>query len=360
MIGGVFLKSMNYLYPFLASSIATLVLCLLAVKFFPKIGLMDKPKKYGLKRKPIPYSVGILLYAVFTAVTLIFLPVKEYPSVIGVLIGAGLIVLISFIDDFRSLPAMFRLAVQVIAGLIIIYSGVGIHSISNPFGGPFSLDKFITVIGGGGFFAGFEMIWLSALFTLVWIVVLVNTVNWLDGINGLASGVGLIAAFALFFLSSRPGFHEVDQEPVIIMSIALAGIFTVFFAFDFYPAKMLMGDSGSMFLGFMLAVLSIFSGGKVATAFLILGFPLLDAFWVVIQRIFHGRAPWFGKDKLHLHDKLLSQGWSTRHILYLIYFLAAVFGFSALFLGSLGKFVAITIMLVIMLTMIWHTALRKE
>lgn len=361
MIGGVFLKPMNYLYPFLVASIATLVLCLLAVKFFPKIGLMDKPKKYGLKRKSIPYSVGVLFYIVFTVTTLIFLPVKEYPSIVGVLIGAGLIVLISFIDDFRPLPAMFRLVIQVIAGLIIVYSGVGIHSISNPFGEPFSLDKFITVIGeGGGFFAGFEIIWLSAIFTIVWIVVLVNSVNWLDGINGLASGVGLIAAFALFFLSSRPGFHEVDQTPVIIMSIALAGIFTVFFAFDFYPAKMLMGDSGSMFLGFILAVLSIFSGGKVATAFLILGFPLLDAFWVVIQRIFHGRAPWSGKDKLHLHDKLLSQGWSTRHILYLIYCLAAVFGFSALFLGPLGKFVAITIMLVIMLTMIWHTALRRE
>ena len=238
---------MNYLYPFLVASLSTLVLCLIATKLFPVLGLMDKPEKYGLKRRPIPYSVGLLLYIVFTVTILVFLPIEEYPSVIGVIAGAGLIVLVSFIDDFKPLPPLLRLCVQVIAGLIVIYSGIGIHSISNPFGVPFSLDRFITLIEApdswlSPFFpkGGFEIIWLADIFTLVWIIILVNSVNWLDGINGLASGVGLIAAFALFFLSSRPGFHMIDQEPVIIMSITLAGVFLVFFAFNFYPAAMLM------------------------------------------------------------------------------------------------------------------------
>jgi UDP-GlcNAc:undecaprenyl-phosphate GlcNAc-1-phosphate transferase len=118
---------------------------------------------------------------------------------------------------------------------------------------------------------------------------------------------------------------------------------------------MLMGDSGSMFLGFMLAVLSIFSGGKIATAFLILGFPLLDFFWVILQRVIRGQSPFKGKDRLHLHDKLMDMGIPLRWILFLIYVLCAVFGFSALFLGSMGKFAAVTIMAVIMIVMVLVT-----
>ena len=341
---------MQHLYPFLAASVSTLVIVLCVLKLFPILNLMDKPRKYGLSRAPIPYSVGCVLFIIFVVTTLVFLPVDQYPSVVWLFIAAGLIVGVSFVDDFKPLSPFLRLGVQVLAGLIIVYSGVGIHSISNPFGEPFSLDTFITVL------YGFEIIWLADLFTLAWIIILMNSVNWLDGVNGLASGVGVIASFALFFLSSRPGFHTVAQDPVIIMSIVLAGVFLVFWCFDFYPAKMLMGDSGSMFLGFMLAVLSIFSGGKVATAFLILGFPLLDAFWVVVQRVMRGQAPWKGKDNLHLHDKLRARGLSMRTILCLIYLLAAVFGFSALFLGSMGKFIAVTIMLLVMLVMVWMSA----
>lgn len=337
---------MQYLLPFLAASISTLILCLVSLKLFPALKLMDKPKQYGLDRDPIPYSVGFVLYAIFVVTTLIFLPVEQYPSVMWLLIASGLIVLVSFVDDFRHLHPFLRLGVQIIAGLMIVYSGVGIHSISNPFGEPFSLDTYITMVHG------FEIIWLADIFTLAWIIILINSVNWLDGINGLASGVGVIASFTLFFLSSRPG-HMLDQEPVIIMSIVLAGVFLVFWCFDFYPAKMLMGDSGSMFLGFMLAVLSIFSGGKVATAFLILGFPLLDAFWVIIQRVMKGQAPWKGKDRLHLHDKLQDKGIPMRGVLVLVYALASVFGFSALFLGSMGKFIALSIMALIMLVMVW-------
>lgn len=337
---------MNYLYPFLAASVSTLVLCLLGLKVFPKLKLMDKPKKYGLKRKPIPYSFGIVLYLIFLVVVLAFLPIHEYPSVIGVMVGAGLIVGMSFVDDFKPLPASLRLVIQFLAGAIIVYSNVGIHSISNPFGEPFSLDTYTTVIHG------FEIVWFADIFTILWIMILINSVNWLDGVNGLASGVGVIASFALFFLSSRPGFHTIDQSPVIIMSIVLAGVALVFWCFDFYPARMLMGDSGSMFFGFMLAVLSIFSGGKVATAFLILGFPLLDFFWVILQRLIKGRSPFKGKDRLHLHDKLMSMGLSLRRILVLIYMLCAIFGFSALFLGSMGKFIAVTIMAIIMMVMV--------
>ena len=353
---------MDYLLPFLTASISTLVLCLMALKVFPLLELMDKPKKYGLTRKPIPYSVGILLYVIFVVVTMLYLPVSQYPAVIWILSAAGLLVLVSFVDDFYPLPPVLRLCVQVFVGSLVVYSGVGIHSISNPFGAPLSLDGLITVIHGMpfGLLEGFEIIWLADLFTIFWIVVLINTMNWLDGINGLASGVGLIASFALFFLSSRPGFHMLDQDPVIIMSIVLAGIFLVFVAFDFYPAKMLMGDSGAMFLGFILAVLSIFSGGKVATAFLILGFPLLDFFWVILQRVAKGNSPFQGKDGLHLHTKLLHYGFSMRKVLMLIYALSAVFGFSALFLGSMGKFVAVTIMALIMLVMVWLTAIPRE
>ncbi len=335
---------MEYLNAFLIAALATLIAMPLVLKFFPKLRLMDKPGKYGLTRVPIPYSVGIVTFLIFVGVVLMFVPTSTY--LVGFLFAATLIVLVSCIDDFYPLPPALRLGVQILAGVIMVMSDVGIHSISNPFGEPFSLDTYRTVIGG------FEIVWLADMFTILWIVILINSVNWLDGVSGMASGVGLIAAVAIFILSTRPGFHVLDQYPVSIMSAVMVGILVVFVCFDFHPPKLLMGDSGSMFIGFTLAVLSIFSGGKVATAFLILGFPLLDFFWVILQRIAAGKSPFQGKDKLHLHDKLMQSGWGIRQVIFSVYFLSILFGFSALFLGTKGKFFAFLLLFVCMVMII--------
>lgn len=337
---------MPYLFPAIFAFASTIFLTWLALRFFPRLGLMDRPQKYGLQRKPIPYYGGLIIFAVFFISVLAF--VKLDSHLLALLFGAILIVSVSFADDLFGLSPLLRLLVQLVAALILVFAGIGIKSISNPFGTPlvldqwvfsFTLDHVVTTV-----------FVLSALFTLLWVVIMVNTMNFLDGLNGLPSGVSAIAALTIFFLTIRPGIHfdASAQVPVAMMSIILFACCLGFWLFDFYPAKILMGDTGSMFLGFVLAALAIFSGGKIATALLVLGFPLLDALWVILRRILQGRLPWQG-DLKHLHHRLLEIGLSHRKALFLIYSLCAIFGGIAVFLEGRQKVYAIIFMGFLML-----------
>lgn len=331
---------MQYFLPAISALSLTILSTLIAIKVFPKLGLLDKPEKYGLKRKPIPYPGGILLWLIFILLTLIFF--EPTIKLIGLLFGSGLLVLISFIDDRISLPASFRLIVQILVALIMVVAGIGVETITNPFGGYVALDQIKFVLEFGS--TEITIMALSGLFTLVWILLIVNTMNWLDGIPGLTSGITVIGCLTLFFLSIS---DMVNQPETATLALIVAMIALGFWLFDFFPPKILIGDSGSMLFGLLLAVLAIFSGGKIATAFLILGFPIMDAIYVIVHRIYNKQAPWKGgewdKDRkaVHLHHRMLQFGMSERQVLLIIYALAAIFGISALFLGTQGKFWAI-------------------
>ena len=288
---------MNYFLAAISAFFLTVLLVKMAMKFFPKLGLMDRPHKYGLKRDPIPYYGGTIIVFVFMICTFIFVPLDFH---VLMMLCAGLLIAgVSFADDYVGLSPQLRLFVQILAALVLVFSGIGIHSISNPIGQPFIFDKVMINLDGV-----YQLSLIGALFTIVWVVTIINTMNWLDGLNGLPSGVGAIAALTLFLLSTRTGIHYdiSNQVPVAMMSIIMFAICFGFWLFDFYPAKILMGDTGSMFLGFLLATLAIFSGGKVATAFLVLGFPILDAAWVILRRIMEGKSPMQG-DLKHFHHR---------------------------------------------------------
>ena len=345
-----------YVFPAIFAFILTILLTIGALKYFPKWKLMDRPKKYGLKRKPIPYYGGLVLITVFVLSVLIF--VKLDINVIGVLIGALMIAGISFLDDFKDINPWIRLSVQVLAALTIVIAGIGIKSISNPFGGDIILDKYWIDISFGENILQFTI--LADIFTIIWIVLIVNTMNFLDGLNGLVTGVGFIASITIFFLSMGE-YHVVDQTTVATLAIIVSSMCLAFWIFDFHPAKILLGDTGSMLIGFLLAVFAIFAGGKVATAFLVLGFPILDAFWVITRRIVKGQSPMKG-DLKHLHHRLLEVGLSERKALILIYLLCAFFGGSAIFLGTTGKLYLIIVMgllMVIMASMIVFYGLKN-
>lgn len=336
-----------YILPALFAFILTLISTLLALKYFPKWGFLDRPKKYGLKRKAIPYYGGLLIVLSFTVSVLLFVGLNVQTG--GLLLGALMIAVVSFLDDKYGLSPYFRLGIQVLAALILVGAGIGITSISNPLGDPIILDAFQLKITLDHIYS---ISVLSAIFTVIWVVSIVNTMNFIDGLNGLASGVAVIAALALFLLSIRPGIHfdASLQVPVAMISIILFASTLGFWIFEFHPAKILMGDSGSMFLGFVLATLAIFSGGKVATAFLVMGFPILDAFWVIMRRIAQGKSPFKG-DLKHLHHRLLKAGLSERRALLLIYALCAVFGGVAVFLEGIQKLYAIIVMAIFMVVL---------
>lgn len=322
---------MNFLLPLIFSFLATLFGILAILKFFPKLGLMDRPHEYGLTRKPVPYSGGLIFVAVFLSASFLFLDIT--PPLAGVIFAVLLLTVVNFADDRRRLSPWLRLIAQTLAAVIVIFAGIKIQLINTPFGAPLMLDGIIFTLAG-------QKIWLlSALAIIVWLVLIMNVMNWLDGIPGLASGVSAIAFGALFLLAIQK-FHIVDQTTVIVLAGVLGASALVFAFFDFAPPRLLMGDTGSMFLGFMIGVLAIFSGGKLATALIVMGLPVIDAFFVIVRRIIHGKSPLRG-DRTHFHHRLLQAGFSERQALLFNYAIVVFFAFIVLALHSaLQKFFA--------------------
>jgi UDP-GlcNAc:undecaprenyl-phosphate GlcNAc-1-phosphate transferase len=179
----------------------------------------------------------------------------------------------------------------------------------------------------------------------LWIVLMINVINWLDGVDGLASGVGLIASIILFILSIS---KEVNQVSTAILSIVLAGSLLGFLPFNFNPAKIFLGDIGSMFIGFMLAIFAIISGGKFATAALVLGLPILDALWVIASRLINHQVPWQA-DRRHLHHRLLDAGFSQRQSVLFLYAVSIFFGIIALQSGTHQKLIVFAWLVALML-----------
>ena len=329
----------KYIWPGLTAFVLTLVLTWGALRVFPRLKLMDKPQKYGLKRKPIPYAGGVIFYLVFLVVAVIFL--EWDVALLGVLVGVFLLGVVNFVDDVRGLSPWPRLGAQVIAGLCVVFSGVKVDHLTNPLGGSVDLSGMEVSFGIGDHL--FVVSIISLVVTVFWIMAMTNTMNWLDGLNGLPSGVTFVAAVTIFALAVRPNFHYIDQTQTAVLAIAVAGMALAFWLFDFAPAKILMGDTGSMFFGFMLAVLAILSGGKIATAFLVMGLPLLDFVWVIARRVLQGKSPFSG-DLRHFHHRLIKAGLSERKSLFVIYGVCAAFGVTALFLGTAQKLMALVVL----------------
>lgn len=332
-------KFMSIFLPSFFSFLTTLLGIFFMLRFFPKLKLLDRPHEYGFKRAPIPYSGGIIFFLVFFIATLLFVDITK--PLAGVMFAALLITAMSFVDDRIKLSPWIRLAAQILAGVIVVIAGVKIQLINNPLGAPIMLDSVQFDFLG-------EKIWLlSGLAIIAWLVLMMNVMNWLDGIPGLSSGISTIAQISIFLLSIQQ-FHVVDQSALVTVSSVLAASTFAFLLFDFPQPKILMGDTGSMFLGFMLGALSILAGGKLATALLIMGFPVLDAFWVIFKRMLHGESPLRG-DYSHFHHRLLRVGLSEKGALFFNYTLCAVFAGIALLLQStFEKFIAFLSVFLIM------------
>ena len=327
-----------YLKPFLIALISSLVLTKMLILFSRKYKLYDKIKENKIHQKDIARFGGVaiiisFLMAIFLSGDLVFDNLKW-----GVIISCIVILFFGIYDDLKSLSWKKQLLGQIIVALIMIYAGLQVDYIANPFGGSeFRLDFLQCSI------LNIEYSILGSLFVLFWILGFMNVMNWLDGLDGLASGVGIIGAMTLFFLSIS---SLVNQPPLGIITIAVVGAILGFLIFNFYPAKIFMGTTGSMFLGFILAVLAIFSGGKIATVLLIMGFPILDAVWVVIQRIKAGESIFKG-DNRHLHYKLLGQGFSQRKVVLFIYLVCLSFAVSAIVFQGIGKILVLMVLFIL-------------
>ena len=297
-------------------------------------GIMDQPSESRkIHRRPVAYLGGLAIFAGFAVTAAIMVPPSR--QLVALLLGCTVLVAVGAIDDARSLSPWVKLGWQFVAAGIALAGGIGITTVTNPFGGVIDLTagRFTVDILS----LHFHVAPIANLLSLLWMVGLANTMNFLDGLDGLAAGVSGIAAFIIFCLSVGPQVH---QPVVALLAIVLAGAAFGFLPYNFYPARIFMGDSGAYFLGLALAMLSIYSGAKLATAALVLGFPIADALWAATRRLAKRTSP-FRADRKHFHHLLIDAGMSQRQAVLTLYGVALGFGLVALTADSFTKLLAL-------------------
>lgn len=350
LLGGISAFVLAYLFTFII------------MKICYKVGWLDHPAERRVHTVAVPRLGGVAMFLAFLVASFFFYEPGDlgktqiifgqtYPSelvsYVLFLIAAALIVAVHAYDDVKGLKPKTKLLAQTIAVIIVLgpgltrFHGVLLFGFSNPFGVlsnqpaqlPWYLKPEISL-----FIHKPEISWLAipaVLFTWFWMAGMMNTVNLIDGLDGLATGVVAITGLFITIISWELGQHSIAF---------LAGIFTGcalgFLPLNWNPAKIFMGDSGSQFLGLGLAVLSIMGGAKVALALMVLGIPILDVAVVIINRVRHKQPP-LHYDKSHLHYRLLATGLSVRQICYVFYGLTLTFGVLALSLTRIYKLIGI-------------------
>ncbi len=333
-----------FLTALLLSVFFTLAVRRLAI-YFNIVDEAREPRKKHLGKMPLLGGTAVFLSFWLVVIYLLFFTKLLGPNLqtntLLLVCGAGAILMaVGFLDDKYSLPAMPRFIISAGCVLMVVLGGVGLEKITNPFGGVLYLDTWKINLG----FLGARSVWSSVL-VFVWILGMMYTTKILDGLDGLSTGISSIAALMIFFIASGARWHQPD---VALVSLVFAGACLGFLIFNFHPAKIFLGEGGSLFLGFMLGILSVIAGGKIATALLVMAVPVLDLIRVVVMRLRKGKKIWQG-DREHLHFQLVDLGFGQKKIVLIFYFIAFVFGITTLFLQSMQKIFALFFLFLLMI-----------
>lgn len=335
------------IFAFIVSFAFTFATTPLVRRFAFKIGAIDIPKdNRRMHKKPTPRIGGLAIIFGFTVATLCF--AQPSRQLYGTLAGAAIIAVMGVIDDCKNLPAKLKFVIQIIAALVVVFAGdIKIDVFTNP---NFLSDNPYWVLPE----------WLSVTLTVIWIVFITNAVNFIDGLDGLAAGVSAIMSISLVFISIRVGEYS-----IAILGIALMGSCFGFLPFNFNPAKIFMGDTGSTFLGFMLATLSIqgvfksYAVISFAVPLLILGLPLFDALFAMIRRILRGQSP-MTADRGHLHHRLVDMGFSQKQTVFILYAISGVLGITAVLLAESSVLRALLLVICVLILLLIGSMLGKN
>ncbi|MSU76129.1 undecaprenyl/decaprenyl-phosphate alpha-N-acetylglucosaminyl 1-phosphate transferase [Patescibacteria group bacterium] len=337
------------------TALATPVVILIA----KRIGIVDHPGGRRIHQKITPRLGGLAVLIGFFVALWLYLPSISPNFRPGQLLAFSLaalfLLVIGLIDDKWGVPPILQLVSHVVVACILVAVGMGIEQVGNPFGGVIDLHQWQVHVPG---FPADRFLQLPAdLLTIAWVVLVINAFNWLDGLDGLATGVGAISAATIALLSLSVA---VDQPHVALLALILTGALVGFLPYNFNPAKIFLGTIGSTFIGFTLATLAIISGGKVATALLVLGFPIIDALSIVARRTASGEPPWRA-DTRHLHHLLLQRGYTVRKTVLSLYGVSAIFGGLALLAGTTGNKALAFILLAVLMTtvLVWLGRTKK-
>jgi UDP-GlcNAc:undecaprenyl-phosphate GlcNAc-1-phosphate transferase len=313
---------------FIAAAVIALVLTPVVRAVALRVDAVDTPDHRRVNLVPLPRGGGVAVAAAFISVVLAFMWLNsqlawiavpttiDTPTLVALLLGGALAVVFGVLDDYFDLRARWQFAAQLILAGLAVGLGVTIEVLSNPLG-----SELIRLDG-----------LVAAAFTVLWIVGMLNSINFIDGLDGLSSGVVLIAAVTLGLIS----LTLVSQIYVAVLCFALAGALLGFLRYNFHPATIFVGTSGVMFMGYTLAVLSIVGTAKIAVALLVLAVPIIDAFWIIVRRLAQRRSP-FSPDRGHLHHRLLDVGLSHRQTVLLIYAICIGLGGLSLLLSGAGQ-----------------------
>jgi len=339
----------------LAAAVVAYLLTPWAMRLARRAGAIDEPDSgRRIHVRPIPRAGGLAVVTAFVVVGLsaLFLQwqlelfttgprwlldrrLLGEPEVIAVFGGALLAAFLGFIDDKWQIRARWQFIFQVALALFAIGLGLTIVEINNPldFLSGFLGDDTLTFAGVG-----------AGLVTALWIIGMINSINFIDGLDGLSTGVGIIAAITLGFVSL--GYESVYQPIVALVCVVLAGALLGYLPWNFNPAKVFIGTTGVMVVGYLLAVLAILGSAKIAVALLILGVPIIDTFWIITRRLLSGHSP-FTPDRGHFHHRLLDLGLSHKGAVLLIYAISISLAVLSLVLaggsGPIYAFMAIVV-----------------
>jgi len=318
---------------FAAALLISLVLTPLAARFATATGAIDAPDAARrIHSRPIPRGGGLAVAASFVIVGGLCFALAagvgrsfdmadiRPPEALALFGGAAASAVLGFLDDRFQLRARWQLFMQVALAIGAVLAGVMVDFVYNPAGG--GVIPFSTPFAVG--------------FTVFWIAGMINSINWIDGLDGLSTGVALIAAVTLGLISLG---SAIDQPAVALLCACLAGALAGFLPWNFHPARVFIGSAGTYFIGYALAVLSILGTAKVAVAILVLGVPIIDTFWIIVRRTLAGQAP-FTADRGHLHHRLLDLGISHRGAVLTIYALSITLAVLSLVLSGSGQLYA--------------------
>ena len=295
-----------------------------------RVGAVDVPKdSRRMHDHPIPRMGGLAIFFGFILSAIIYVEIT--PQFQGMMLGAVIIVVLGIFDDIYALGAKFKLLVQIAAALVAVHFGNVIQIISNP-----------NVLSPNPYW---DLGWLAVPATVLWIVAITNAVNLIDGLDGLACGVSTISSMTMLVISLA-----VADGPVAVIMAALAGGCIGFLPYNLNPAKIFMGDTGSTFLGFVLAVMSIqglfkfYTIISFAVPFLMLGLPIFDTCFAFIRRIAHGQSP-MHPDRSHVHHRLIDMGFNQKQAVAVLYIISAILGLCAVVLTTSGELKAMLLLL---------------
>ena len=299
---------------FAVAAVLSLVATPIVIRAARRLGALDEPNSRRVNATPVPRGGGVAVAVAYLLVATVVVVLNEHSDLIpdpnrpetstflAVLAGGALAALLGLLDDLLQLRARWQLLTQLVVAAVPVLAGVVPAILNNPLG-PGTIPLGVAAAAG---------------FTVVWILGMINSINFIDGLDGLSSGIAMIAAVTLGLISFTTAVDVTGQPMVGILCFVLAGALLGFLRWNFHPAKIFIGTTGVMFVGYMLAILSILGGSKIALALLVLGVPIIDTFWIIVRRLGTGHSP-FTPDRGHIHHRMLDLGLTHAQTVLVIY-----------------------------------------